>query len=85
VLSVAVDLGDDRFDVRFDRARVDGPAILARVEELGYEPELVRSSRAVPPELARIDPACLPADLQELLARARAMDAPILLEFFAPG
>ena len=85
MLSVAVDLDDDRFDVRFDRALVDEPAILAEVKGLGYEPELVRSGGDTPPELERVDPELLPAGLREVFARARATGAPILLEFSAPG
>lgn len=83
--AVAVDLADDRFDVRYDPASVDPARILNAVRELGYEPELVAGGPAPRPELARVDPSLLPADLRELFASSRKIHRPVLLDFFAPG
>ena len=80
-----MDLADDRFDVRYDRSRIEERAVLEIVRTLGYQPELVQGSPGPRPELERVDLSLLPGDLQELFARARAARTPILLEFFAPG
>ncbi len=81
---VAVDLGDDRFDVRYDPARVGPEELLGAVRTLGYEPELTSSAPARTVVECVALPA-LPRDLQELFARARAGARPVLLDFFAPG
>jgi hypothetical protein len=85
VLSVEVDLADDRFDVRHDPGRIGASTLLATVRRLGYSPEIVEHGAARPAELERVDLALLPAGLQQLFATSRATRKPVLLDFFAPG
>ena len=37
-----MDLADDRFDVRYDRSRIEERAVLEMVRTLGYQPELAQ-------------------------------------------
>lgn len=83
--SVEVDLADDRFDVQYDPASVGADALLAAVRALGYSPEIVEREAAARAELERVEVALLPDGLQQLLARSRTTQRPILLDFFAPG
>ena len=81
---VDVDLADDRFDVRYDPARVRPEQLLALVRELGYEPELA-SAKPTPAAALRVDLAALPSDLGARFERARATQRLVLLDFTAPG
>lgn len=84
MLAVAVDLADDRFDVRHDPARIGAAAIVEAVRDLGYEPEVVSEAIRAEQPPGAVDPASLPAEWAELFARSRASGAPILVDFFAP-
>jgi hypothetical protein len=91
VRAVEVDLADDRFDVSYDPAHASEREIVAAVQALGYAPELVRadpaaeSIRALAPESDRVDLVRLSGDLALAVEGARALDRPLLIEFFAPG
>jgi hypothetical protein len=85
VNEVAVDLEDDRFDVRFDASRSKVRELLSCIRELGYTPMVVdKSSSDAAPGVTQAALSELPEDVQSVFSKAREGRL-VLLDFFAPG
>ncbi len=81
-----MDLGDDRFDVRYDPRRVSPEKMLETVGALGFKAEVVAKPPEAPtPGTGRVALDTLPTPLQALFDRAHREGRPVLLDFFAPG
>lgn len=81
-----MDLGDDRFDLRYDPRHVSPERILEVVRALGFRAEVVANPPEAPmPGTGRVPLDALPAPLQALFERANREGKPVLLDFLAPG
>ena len=86
MLELTVTLADDRFDIRFDPARVSAERLCETVRELGYSPQLLQAGEApASATVERIDPSALPLRLRRRLDEARASGKLLLLDFSGPG
>lgn len=81
-----MDLGDDRFDVRYDPEQVTPDRMTEAVRALGFKAEVVAKPPEAPmPGTGRVPMDALPAPLQALFEQAKREGRPVLLDFFAPG